>query len=291
MATIESLKRQVDATEQLKSVVRTMKALAAVNIRQYEQADTALADYRRTIDLGLRAVLRHAHPQHARKRRLGGRIALIVIGSDQGMCGQFNERIVRHTLAHLPGGEGDRQDPLVQTIGVRVAAALDMHKLSVTAAAELPGSVAGLAALVKDVTARLDRWQRAEQVREVWVFANRYERPTFAPNHDRLLPLDAAWVAAQQDEPWPTKRIPLIAAPPAETLSRLVREHVFVELQAALAGSLAAENATRLRAMQSAEKNVDERLDQLSSEYFQQRQADITGELLDVVSGSMALGA
>lgn len=58
MQTIQGLKRKIDSTEGLQSVVKTMKSMAAVNIRQYEQATRALEDYHRTVELGLQVVLR-----------------------------------------------------------------------------------------------------------------------------------------------------------------------------------------------------------------------------------------
>ena len=53
MPTLEALRRQVDAVEKLESIVRTMKTLASVSIRQYEQAVASLADYARTVERGL----------------------------------------------------------------------------------------------------------------------------------------------------------------------------------------------------------------------------------------------
>jgi F-type H+-transporting ATPase subunit gamma len=68
-------------------------------------------------------------------------------------------------------------------------------------------------------------------------------------------------------------------------LDDLIRRHTFVSLYRAYAESLAAENAARLAMMQSAESNIQERLDQLQMSYFRRRQADVTEELLDVIAG------
>jgi F-type H+-transporting ATPase subunit gamma len=64
METAESLKRSITVTEELQSVVKTMKALAGVNIRQYERAAHAVADYNRTIEMGLQIALQRL-PLHA----------------------------------------------------------------------------------------------------------------------------------------------------------------------------------------------------------------------------------
>ena len=72
-------------------------------------------------------------------------------------------------------------------------------------------------------------------------------------------------------------------------LSRLVRQYLFVSLFRAMAESLAGENASRIASMQAAEKNIQERLAELSTAYNQRRQTAITEELLDVVTGFEAL--
>ena len=102
METAESLRRTIAVTEELQSVVKTMKALAGVNIRQYERAAHAVAEYNRTIEMGLQIALQRlpAHalpPQHALKGKLGA----IVFGSDQGMCGQLNDQVVSHASRAL----------------------------------------------------------------------------------------------------------------------------------------------------------------------------------------------
>jgi F-type H+-transporting ATPase subunit gamma len=71
--------------------------------------------------------------------------------------------------------------------------------------------------------------------------------------------------------------------------SMLIRQYLFVSLFRALAESLASENASRLAAMQGAEKNIEERLAALTLDFYQKRQMSITEELLDIVSGFEAL--
>jgi F-type H+-transporting ATPase subunit gamma len=71
--------------------------------------------------------------------------------------------------------------------------------------------------------------------------------------------------------------------------SALIRQYLFVSLYRAFAESLASENASRLAAMQNAERNIDERLTALQGQFHQQRQSSITEELLDIVSGFEAL--
>ena len=89
MATLESLVRKIKSVEDLQSIVRTMKAMAAANLRQYERAVESLKDYHHTVELGLQIVLRRngaksAHKQSPRKK---GPLLAVVIGTDYGFAG------------------------------------------------------------------------------------------------------------------------------------------------------------------------------------------------------------
>lgn len=84
--------------------------------------------------------------------------------------------------------------------------------------------------------------------------------------------------------------LPEIVGDPQRALRALVREYVFVSLFRACAESLAAENASRLAAMQRAEKNIEELIADMSGAFHQLRQAGIDAELFDVVAGFEALG-
>jgi F-type H+-transporting ATPase subunit gamma len=74
-----------------------------------------------------------------------------------------------------------------------------------------------------------------------------------------------------------------------QLFSALIRQYLFVSLFRACAESLASENASRLAAMQGAERNIEERLEELQTQFHQQRQMTITEELLDIVAGFEAL--
>src|SRR6056297_2306790 len=91
METLETLSEMLETTGDIQSIVRTMKSLSAVSIRQYEQAEAAMSGYEKTIDLGLTALLleRRARglPLPATIAQETGKNALIVIGSDRGLCG------------------------------------------------------------------------------------------------------------------------------------------------------------------------------------------------------------
>ncbi len=290
MATLESLRRKVEATEDLQSVVRTMKALAAVNIRQYEQAAAALLEYRRTVELGLRVLLRHAQPRRQARRQAEQTAALVAVGTDQGMCGQFNEEVADQVATVLRSDAQPAPTWRILAIGAKLTAALTARRHPVAATQYVPGSASAITYDVRSALATIEAWQAEHgPLQRVMIVYTQYEQQETTPRGRQLLPMDEHWLGRIRARPWPTRELPLFTAPADALLSHLVRQYLFVELHGAMAESLAAENATRLRAMQSAEKNIDEQLDELNTRYNRQRQNSITAELLDVISGSEAV--
>ena len=100
-----------------------------------------------------------------------------------------------------------------------------------------------------------------------------------------MLPLDAAWQKGLAEVPWPTKVLPEVLCSAPVTLRALIREYLFISLFRACAESLASENASRLAAMERADKNIDELLETLHGTFHRIRQARIDEELFDVIAG------
>ena len=99
--TTASLKRQIGGATDLQSVVRTMKAIAASNIVQFESSVLALADYSRTVELALSVCIREADTKidsEGWQAPNTDMTAAIVFGSDQGLVGQFNTIIADEAL-------------------------------------------------------------------------------------------------------------------------------------------------------------------------------------------------
>jgi len=289
--TTASLRRKIGSAGDLQSVVRTMKALAASGIVQYEQSVLALADYYRTVELGLSVCVRESESAPLIVERKGqtvvGAIGAVVFGSDQGLVGQFNDVVVDHavkTLAALPA------KPAVWAVGERVHARLADAGLSPTGLFTVPNSVKAITPLVGQILVESETRPGQGEVTELHLF---YNRPTsgaaYAPVSQPLLPLDDNWRRKLAERPWPTRNLPEVMGGGTATLRALIREYLFVSLFRACAESLASENASRLAAMQRADKNIDELLEDLNGTFHRLRQSGIDEELFDVVSGFESL--
>ena len=168
MQSVEVLEKQIESFEDLRSIVRTMKALSAVSIHQYERAVDSLSDYTHTVELGLSVVLQRLRrfPPEVRAVR-DARVALIVFGSDHGLCGRFNEDIVDYAVQAL------NQDP-------------------------------GRAA-VQDILVTIDDWRTQYGVEDVRLYYNRHLSSVgYRAEERRILPFDPEPFRSLQQKRWPS---------------------------------------------------------------------------------------
>ncbi|MEX1127747.1 MAG: F0F1 ATP synthase subunit gamma [Vicinamibacterales bacterium] len=291
MQTSEGIKRRLETAEDLRSIVRTMKGLAAATIRQYEDAVASLAEYARSVDLGLQVLLRHRPDVlTALSRQPARRPGTIVIGSDQGLCGAFNEQVAGFYLEQRASGGRAAADRPLLVLGVRAAGRLEDARVRIAEVLTLPASAALVTDVVHDLLERIDAWRAAGKVDGVDLYFNRPHRgAAFRPHREVLLPLDVPRLQALAAAPWRPRAAPTFASDWDALFSAIVREHLFVTLHRAIVESLASENASRLAAMHAAERNIDDRLSALRGEFHLHRQTAITGELLEIVSGYEAM--
>jgi len=292
METLEQLRNRLETFADLQSLVRTMKALAAVSIHQHEHAVRALRIYYRTVELGLHVVLRDLDPWPPGPRvpRSAPQGAL-VFGSDHGMCGRFNDEIAQHAAEKLTAARRDGATVKVLAIGARIVPHLERAGLEIQALHPLPGSTARITSAVRRALLVIDAWREAG-IERVRVFFNRHvSTASYEPCTRRMLPVDFDRFRDIRQEPWESRVRATYSMDRTELLAALLRQYLFVTLFSACAESLASENGARLVAMQGAEKSLAERRSDLTAAFRRARQDQITGELLDVVSGFEATAA
>jgi F-type H+-transporting ATPase subunit gamma len=289
--TMQSLSHKIAGAGDLEGVVRAMKALAASSIGQYEKAVQSLDDYYHTVELGLSACLRQADPTPllaGRQPTKTGPVGAVVFGSDQGLVGRFNEVIVEMaltTLKKLPG-----KTKQIWAVGDRVHSLITDADLAPAGLLTVPTSVHGITALVGQLLVEIQAAREKGDVRDVYLFHNHPKSgAAYEPLGKRLLPLDHEWRGKLRAIPWPTKKLPEVIEGQTPAIESFIRGYLFVALFQACAESLNSENASRLAAMQRAEKNIKQILEDLNLEFHRVRQESIDEELFDVVSGFEAL--
>ena len=291
MATAEALRRSIVITKELHSMVKTMKALAGVNIRQCERTVHAIGEYNRTVEMGLQVALERLGAQGLpSKYQPGQKLGAIIFGSDQGMCGLLNDQVVTHASHALQRLAARQENQEILPVGVRAAAQLEALGRKLEDAIRVPTSVYGITAAVEEVLRVIEEWHSKRDVEFVVLF---YARPVSGAWYRvvgvRLLPVDAEWINGLRAKRWPSKVIPMFTMDEKQIFQSLIHEYLFVSVFRAFADSFASENASRLASMQAAEKNIEDRLHALTAESRRLRQDSITAELLDIIASFEAL--
>jgi F-type H+-transporting ATPase subunit gamma len=280
------LTRRIRSVKGTQQITKAMKMVAAAKLRRAQAAVTNARPYADTLGRVLANVADRTEEVHPLlEHRDGARVWLVVVTSDKGLCGSFNANLLRQVGRELRAGRWSRAE--IVAIGRKGSDYFrrrdwpliheerdTMTKLS---AAEGPR----LGARFMDAFV-------AGQVDEVWLAYNKFvsvirQQITF----EQLLPIQAP--AADSDAQQAATDY-LYEPDAAGLLAELLPRYVETEVQRVLYDSAAAEQAARMTSMEAATKNAGEMIDALTLLYNRTRQAAITKELIEIVSGAQALG-
>ena len=312
---VEGLRERIKSAESLYSIVETMRALATVNIRRANQAASAAREYLRSVHIALYVAL-EGRRAPSERRPAGGRSdaphrapasapppvrsrgahvppTLLVLSSNQGLCGTFNERVTNRALTlgnQIARSLGiDRSELSYVCVGYRGADRLEASGVRVVSVFDAPASVEAVGPLVRKIYAAVAELLEPGG-RLLGVYNQMTSGSTFAESEIQLFPLEPGrWRELPEGEA-PFATIPLMAGrSPDIVLPDLVRELLFIDLYRILVESFAAENAARMISMQGATENIDELLAELGAAYRAARQDAITNELMDILGGLFAM--
>ncbi|MBD3184265.1 F0F1 ATP synthase subunit gamma [Candidatus Poribacteria bacterium] len=292
MQTVKELRNKIDSAEDLQSVVKTMKVLATISIQQYERAVESLDEYSRTIEMGLQVILMSSEENiNIAEPDQESRIGIIVIGSEQGMSGNFNNEIVTFAADKIKELGVNQENRVTMSLGERITGRLEDEGIPIDEPMPFfPGSLYGIMDILNEILFRIEEWRFNRNIEKIILFHHKLiSKVSYEPNMLQLLPVDREWLKDLKNKEWSSPSLPTFTMDWNQLFSALIREYLFVSLYQAFVESLASENASRLAAMQSAEKNIEERLEELNSQYHVQRQSAITAELLDIVAGFEAV--
>jgi F-type H+-transporting ATPase subunit gamma len=287
MPTQLDIKRRIRSVKNTQQITRAMKFVAAARLRRAQERAFAARPYARAISRLVRsAALREPEGAHALlRRREEKRILLLSVSGERGLCGAFNANVIRRTLEFLR--EHPQQDPAIVVLGRKIRDAMRKQRwkiiaehVDVTARPDL----AIAAEISKDVIALYER----EEVDAVYIVFNEFKSVlTQNLKLEKLLPIEPEAAPASEGAQSKENVVDyLFEQPPAELFGRLLPRYVQVQIFRALAESAAAEHAARMTAMDSATNNAGELIDQLTLYMNKVRQAAITKEIIEVVSGA-----
>ncbi|MDR2778589.1 MAG: F0F1 ATP synthase subunit gamma [Rickettsiales bacterium] len=299
MENLNVLKNELKATIELKELVSTMKTLAATNIKIYEKIASNLMKYQSNVDLGLQAILKqnpdilnhvsYGENYQKKNRQNGSRekIMTMVLGSNQGLCGRFNDRMVDFFLENSKIDE----DSYIVAIGDRVDTLLASKKIRIDKHFAAPNSSKQIIWLVYDIFNLIERILLEEGLAKVSVYFTSYNSTKNESSivRKRIFPLEKKNFYSLGNKKWPTNNIPYWRIGSDKLISGFIQQYIFLGIYMAIVNSMAAEQLSRLVTLQNAEKNIRDYKAEISLKLNQTRQNIITAELLDSISGIKSL--
>ncbi len=291
MANLRDIKRRITTVKSTQKITSAMKMVAAAKLRRAQDAIANARPYasrmRATLEEVSKTSLDETHPLlavHPERRHL----ELVVITSDRGLAGAFNSNVLKAAERTLRSRSGEFGDVGLTLLGKKAGDFFRRRRAhQIRSESPIGGDVRY--AKAADIGRELARRYAAGEIDEVvLVYSQFVSTMTQAPIVRSLLPFTppkAGLTAVAEDAALPFE----IEPDPAALLAALVPKAVEVEIFRALLENQAGEHAARMTAMEAATKNTQELIEKLTLQYNRARQAAITRELVEIVTGAQAL--
>jgi len=217
-------------------------------------------------------------------------MGVIVFGSQRGMAGKFNVMIANSFMEWEKAKAFDYAQLKISVIGERAEEQLKEIGYQPEVRIDFPEFRDNLNSAIQELLILVESWRFREKIDDIYLFYNKLKRGVvFEPFQFHLFPLDQKWLQELASRKWPSRNLPLYTLSWDRLFYSFIHQFFYISLYQAFIESMASENASRLTAMQKAEENIEERLDNLNSQFNRQRQNAITEELLDIIAGFEAL--
>lgn len=270
------IEARLGSVHQLSAVIGAMRGIAAARTMEASKHLDGVRTYASTVALAIGralALVPDMQDQPSGGQNGQGGQVIIALCAEQGFAGSFSRRVLDHVRAMMQTGTDGRFELLLA--GDRGLLSAIEYEITPDWSAPMIASTAQAASLSNRITdALFERIGRGDVQRVFLVHAIPDHAVVSNIVERQLVPFDfSRFAGLATDEP------PLLNLSPRRLLSSLVEEYVFAELCEAVVLSYAAENEARMRAMMSAQRNVDETLETLTAAARLQRQEEITNEI------------
>ena len=288
MAGLRDIKRRIVSVKKTQQITRAMRMVAAAKLRRAQNAVVAARPYAERMRSALVEIARTQqdaeHPLLVARPRVR-KLDVVVITSDRGLAGAFNANVLKFAGRLIQEREAGGIESVSLTLVGRKAAEYFRRRRP----GQIGEAYAGLGTVTYDQAARIarrlaERYASGDADEVVVVYSEFVSTLNQSPRAVTLLPCQAA-----ADEPVP-EHLPFEIEPDAATLlGALVPKAIEVEVFRALLENQAGEHAARMAAMESATRNTEEMIGSLTLKFNRARQAAITRELVEIISGAEAL--
>jgi F-type H+-transporting ATPase subunit gamma len=287
MSTLLDFRRRIRSVKNTQQITRAMKFVSAARLRRAQEAALAARPYAKELVRVLRSTMaRIEAPQHPLlAKRAEERILVLVLAGERGLAGAFNANILREAIRFIKSKQGKKL--VVIPVGKKSRDAL--RKTGVEFAGEYVNVLARVDfGVAREIANLVTSLYAEDKVDAVYAVFSEFKN-VIAPNlvTEKLLPVEKIEAGNESEEEAATNQIDYIYEQPAEQiLDRLLPRYVETQVLRALLESSAAEHAARMTAMEAATKNAGDVIEALTLHMNKVRQAAITKEIIEIVSGA-----
>jgi F-type H+-transporting ATPase subunit gamma len=289
MAGGKEIRSKIKSIENTKKITKAMEMVAASKMRKAQERMRVARPYSRKIR-NIAGHLSEANPEYIHpfmiKREEIKKVGLIVLTTDKGLCGAMNTNVLRLVTQKLRQLEASSIPSDVVVVGSKGAGFLSRIGARIVSQVVQLGDTPRLERLIGPVKVLLDSYQNGD-LDAVYVFYTRFVNSmTQEPVMDQLVPLSSAQIKADRG----THTWDYIYEPDAQTvIDDLLIRYLEALIYQAVAENMASEQSARRMAMKAATDNAGNVIDELKLLYNKNRQAGITRELSEIVSGAAAV--
>lgn len=287
MAVGKEIRTKIKSVQSTRKITRAMEMVAASKMRRAQEQMAAARPYA----LKMRNVishLAHAHPEYKHpylQERVVKRVGYIIVTSDRGLCGGLNNNLFKHALISMKGWSAQNVKLDACAIGQKALSFFRRVGGNVTSQVTHLGDKPRLEKLIGTVKVMLDAFNEGKIDRLFMVSNVFVNTMTQKPTVEQLLPIKAQTLDASMQHHWDY----LYEPEAKDVLDVLMTRYIESLVYQGVVENLACEMAARMVAMKSASENAGSAIHELKLKYNKARQAAITQEISEVVSGAAAV--
>lgn len=290
--TLEQLNKRIQTTTDLRNIVSTMKMLSSVSVAQYARAETGLIQYTETLLDGFKALaVNNGLPVQSKqsKHEKNKKALILLIGSDNGLVGVFNKSILMQAEKFMKEQHLSRKETPCICLGRRLCSMAQYQKFHLIHSFPIAHNLSEIADSASNLISLIQETLVKDGIKHVFVFSNVRKSDSTYVHKQQLIPVTLPALPQKQKHIWEGKSFPLLSMSSEDFLKSLIHEYIVTLLSKTIISSLASEHFIRMMHMQQSEKNIDESLEEMNLIYAQERQTNITNELIDIVSGANSI--
>ena len=293
MPNLKELKNRISSVKSTRKITSAMKMVAASKLRRAQELAESSRVYADSLSFILSSLAGNTKNSSDLPEILTGRenskISLLIINSsDRGLCGGFNSNLFRNAKKWISDQQGQGKSVKIMTVGKKASSFYKKTDLDIVASFEDLNSNDRQLQVSEEIKNKIMELFESNEIDEVSILFNKFVSAiSQEPTYQSLIPLSNE--ETSEDESESNNAIFEFEPDKNELLEYLVPRNFLTQIYRSVLESSASEHAARMTSMDNATRNAGDMIDRLTLTYNRTRQAFITKELIEIISGAEAV--